>query len=197
MTGSMTGKVRIIGGRWRGRKLTVADAPGLRPTGDRARETLFNWLQHDIAGAHCLDLFAGSGALGLEAASRGAASVVLIERDRRLAQALENLAREWPGGEAVRVVHADALRWLEQTPGSWDIVMIDPPFDAALHQPALEALKQHGKLAANARVYLESGARADFEPGADWEVLKDKRMGEVRLQLLRSSGDQTQHEGPI
>lgn len=193
----MTGKVRIIGGRWRGRKLTVADAPGLRPTGDRARETLFNWLQHDIPGARCLDLFAGSGALGLEAASRGAASVVLVERDRRLAQALENLTGQWPGGEMVSVVHADALHWLEQAPGGWDIVMIDPPFDAGLHQPALAALAQPGKLAASARVYLESRARDGIEPGDGWQVLKDKRMGEVRLQLLRRSDNQTHQEGPI
>ncbi|MGB0514957.1 MAG: RsmD family RNA methyltransferase, partial [Wenzhouxiangellaceae bacterium] len=97
----MSGAVRIISGQWRGRRLRVPDLDGLRPTGDRAREVVFNWLQDRVHGTRCLDLFAGTGALGLEAASRGASRVTLIERDRRLAEALRRLASEWPGSEVL------------------------------------------------------------------------------------------------
>lgn len=181
----MTGKIRIIGGQWRGRKLTVPDRAGLRPSGDRARETLFNWLQAVTPGARCLDLFAGTGALGLEALSRGAASAVLVERDRQLAETLRQLAATWPGGERLEVVEADALRWLAGDQRQYDLVFIDPPFAEGLQGRVLDALLQGGYLADGARVYVEQDAREPaIEAGADLEVLRDKKVGEVRMTLL-------------
>jgi len=181
----MTGKIRIIGGQWRGRKLTVPDRAGLRPTGDRARETLFNWLQALTPGARCLDLFAGTGALGLEALSRGAASTVFVERDRQLAEALRGVAADWPGGERMEIVQADVLRWLADDHRRYDLVFIDPPFGAGLQRRVLEALIEGGHLAANARVYVEQDAR---DPGIDvgqgLEELRGKTLGEVRMTLL-------------
>src|SRR5690625_7049582 len=131
----MAGKIRIISGRWRGRRLKVPGLPGLRPSGDRVRETLFNWLQWDIAGARCLDLFAGTGALGLEALSRGAAKVTFVERNRKLVAALRELAASWPGGEGMEVVQGDVAGWLASQAGrnhdaSFDLVFIDPPFSS-------------------------------------------------------------------
>ena len=183
----MKGRLRIIGGRWRGRTLRVPDRPGLRPSGDRAREVLFNWLQGRTAGASSLDLFAGTGALGLESASRGAARAVLVERDRELASALDRVRDEWPEADGVEVVRADALRWLETADGPVDLVFVDPPFGDRLHARVLEALLRPGLLAPDARVYVESPAREPApvtESHAHWSVLRDKRVGDVRMQLL-------------
>ena len=132
------GSVRIIGGRWRGTRLPVPDRPGLRPTSDRARETLFNWLQPMLPGARVLDLFAGSGALGLEALSRGARSAVLVERDRRRCERLRAVADRLDGGGAARIVHADALGFLRAPTGErFDLAFIDPPFDLDLWGAAI------------------------------------------------------------
>jgi len=191
----MSGKVRIISGQWRGRRVQVPDQPGLRPTSDRAREVLFNWLRERVHGARCLDLFAGTGALGLEAASRGAARVTLVERDRRLSESLRGLAGEWPGGEALDVVRSDAIAWLKRGGADdsarfdlarFDLVFVDPPFDAGLHVDALRALADSGILEPDARIYVESSARAAppiAEDDADWRIVRDKRLGEVRMQL--------------
>ena len=140
--GGPAGSVRIIGGRWRGTRLPVVDADGLRPTSDRVRETLFNWLQPVLRGARVLDLFAGSGALGFEAVSRGAGSAVLVERDARLAAMLrDSLARLDAGGQ-VEVAQSDALAWLRGPAPKqrFDVVFVDPPFAAALWPAVLEAL---------------------------------------------------------
>lgn len=163
----------------------MPDRPGLRPTGDRVRETLFNWLQASIAGAHCLDLFAGTGALGLEALSRGAASAVLVERDRRLVEALREVSGEWPGGEKIEVVQADALRWLAGDTRRFDLVFIDPPFAEGLHHRVIEALADGGHLTPHARIYVEQDARdAKIDNGDRFEALREKILGEVRLTLL-------------
>ena len=130
-------EVRVIGGRWKRSKLPVADAPGLRPTPDRVRETLFNWLGQDLSGWRCLDAFAGSGALGFEAASRGADEVVLLERDRRQARCLTESAQRLKADQ-IRVEAVDAMAWMARCPpASFELVFIDPPFDAALVDPAL------------------------------------------------------------
>lgn len=194
----MTGTIRIIGGRWRGRRLAVPDRPGLRPTGDRARETLFNWLADRVAGATALDLFAGTGALGLEAASRGAARVVLVERDPALVARLESVRADWPGGETLEVVRADAPSWLAGATGPFDLVFIDPPFEAQLHDRTLAALGRAGLLARDARVYVESPARAPAPvSGTDsgWHVARDKRVGDVRMQLLARAEDDALETG--
>lgn len=169
------GRVRIIGGRWRGSKLEVAPRPGLRPTSDRVRETLFNWLQPQLPGAHCLDLFAGSGALGFEAASRGTGRVVLIERDGGLAQNLRDSAKRL-GGEQIDVVQADALAWLTPPPRErFDIVFIDPPFAAGNHAAACAAVAPW--LAPQAWIYVESARESRFATPADW---REHRRGETR-----------------
>lgn len=187
----MTGRIRIIGGHWRGRKLEVpADREGLRPTGDRARETLFNWLQMRIHGARCLDLFAGTGALGLEAASRGAGRVVLVERDGDLAAALRRIADQWPGGENVDVVQADALAWIDRASEPFDLIFLDPPFEQSLHQRALDAIAQSGIVAPGGLVYVERGIdEPEIDPDADYTVLRQKRQGRVVLSLLGFGSD--------
>lgn len=181
----MQGSVRIISGKWRGRKIPVPARAELRPSGDRVRETLFNWLQWELAGARCLDLFAGTGALGLEAASRGAARVVLVERDHLLIEHLRGLARDWPGGEVLEPVHSDVLRWLERAAGPFDVVFIDPPFDRELEQPVLDTLAGSELLSPGACIYVEQALRsAPLELPAGWQLRREKRAGEVRMSLL-------------
>jgi 16S rRNA (guanine966-N2)-methyltransferase len=178
------GKVRIIGGRWRGTRLDVPDAPGLRPTSDRVRETLFNWLQPVLPGARVLDLFAGSGALGLEALSRGARSAVLVERDAKLAAALRATATRLQGGEAAGVVQADAMAWLHQQPDNgFDLAFVDPPFDANFWGGVLPVLTR--KLAADAWLYVESSPEAEAEPPPEWAPHREGRTREVRYTLYR------------
>jgi 16S rRNA (guanine966-N2)-methyltransferase len=183
-TGAPTGKVRLIGGRWRGTRLAVPDAPGLRPTSDRVRETLFNWLMPVLPGARVLDLFAGSGALGLEALSRGATNAVLVERDPALAQALRETTARLQGGEAATVVQGDALAWLTaQPPASFDLAFVDPPFAAGLWSETLPRLLP--KLAARAWLYVESPPDAAPALPPDWELHREGRTREVRYALYR------------
>jgi 16S rRNA (guanine966-N2)-methyltransferase len=176
--------LRIIGGRHRGRRLRFPADVDIRPTPDRVRETLFNWLQPRIEGARVLDLFAGSGALGLESLSRGAAHVTFVERDRRACAAIEESAREWRE-TAFRVASGDALAWLSRAnDGAYDIVFLDPPYDAELAGTAAAALAQ-GWLAPDARVYLERRARValpDLPQG--WRELRAGRAGEVGYHLF-------------
>lgn len=181
--------LRIIGGRHRGRRLRFPADVEIRPTPDRVRETLFNWLRDRVVGARVLDLFAGSGALGLEALSRGAASVTFIEQDRRAASAIETLTAEWQESAAA-VVCADALGWLAgpyATKAAFDIVFLDPPFDTPLLRQAVIALATPGLLAADARVYIERRARdqlPELPPG--WQNLREGRAGEVGYHLFAS-----------
>jgi 16S rRNA (guanine966-N2)-methyltransferase len=185
------GTVRIIGGRWRGRRLPVPDLPGLRPSGDRSRETLFNWLAPYIHGARCADLFAGTGVLGLEAASRGAASVVLVEKAGPAARALKENAERLQAGESrgvISVLHSDAFLWLESLgPACLDLVFIDPPFEAGLEEKTLEQLALGDALEPGGLAYLETARQLDFMPGKAWEVIKDKVLGEVHMRLLKKA----------
>ena len=177
------GSVRIIGGEWRGTRLPVADRDGLRPTADRVRETLFNWLQPMLPGARVLDLFAGTGALGLEAVSRGAREAVLVERDPQLAEGLRQLAAKLPGGERVQVVCADALTWLQAARGGFDLVFLDPPFTGDLWVPALVGLD--GRLADQAWLYVESPVSSPNVPGRAWRPHREGQTREVRYALYR------------
>ena len=176
---SNKGKIRIIGGEHRGRRLVVPDRPGLRPTPDRVRETLFNWLGQRLDGLACLDLFAGSGALGFEAASRGAARVVMVESDRPAFEALQR-HRELLGARQVELVPGDALAYLAASRESFDVVFLDPPFRQNALAPALERLAP--RMAAGGRVYLE--ASAPLEATEPWRELKRARAGQVSYQLL-------------
>ena len=182
------GSVRIIGGSLRRSRLEVPNAPGLRPTPDRVRETLFNWLAPIIEGARCLDLFAGTGALGIEALSRGAGWVDFIERDPRLAQALrQNLERLRQTDAAVRC--ADALQTLGERPANaCDVVFVDPPFTETLWQPAVMALEGNGWLRAGALIYVEMPASAQLTVPETWSPHRESVAGAVRYSLYRSLG---------
>lgn len=187
---SAAGKVRLIGGRWRGTRLSVPALPGLRPTSDRVRETLFNWLTPVLPGARVLDLFAGSGALGLEALSRGAASAVLVERDPGLVAALRALAARLPGGEAANVVQADALSWLPaQADGGFDLAFVDPPFAAGLWDAVLPLVA--AKLRPEAWMYVEAPHDAVPQLPQSWRLHREGSTREVRYALYRRSGSAT------
>jgi 16S rRNA (guanine966-N2)-methyltransferase len=178
MTKTPPGHVRIIAGRLRGSRLPVPAAPGLRPTADRLRETLFNWLQGEVEGRRALDLFAGTGALGLEAVSRGAADVVLVERDPALVRSLEESLRRLKVGNA-RVEQADALAWLARGPEPrFDLVFLDPPFDAGLWQRAAQALAPW--LAPRAWIYVELARAAEFQPPDGWRLHRESGSRDVR-----------------
>lgn len=178
------GSVRIIGGRWRGTRLPVADAAGLRPTSDRARETLFNWLASKLPGARVLDLFAGSGALGLEALSRGASEALLVERDPKLAESLRQTVARLHAGAEAQVVAADAIAFLRAPlHGRFDIVFADPPFAANLWPAAFAALPPW--LAEDAWLYVESPPAAGVEPGAGFGLHREGRTRESRQALYR------------
>lgn len=181
------GRVRIVGGRWRGTRLDVPDVAGLRPTSDRVRETLFNWLQPVLPGARVLDLFAGTGALGLEAVSRGAAGALLVERDAALAAALSATAARLAGGDAVEVRRGDAVTAAAALPpGSIDIAFVDPPFAHDLWAPALAALEP--ALAADAWLYLESPSAQPARPGAGWRLHRELGTREAHCALYRRAG---------
>jgi 16S rRNA (guanine966-N2)-methyltransferase len=188
VTNPRPGAVRIIGGKWRRRKVPVLDKPGLRPTPDRVRETLFNWLQPVIPGSRCLDLFAGSGANGFEAASRGAREVVMVERDRDVALNLEKQAEVLQAQE-VWVIWTDALAWLRGAPAPFDIVFLDPPFRHGLLAPSCELLQTGGWLSPNAYLYLEyEGAELPPLP-EDWRIHRAGHVGQLHYWLaVASSG---------
>ncbi len=179
------GRVRIVGGAWRSRRIEVAARPGLRPTPDRVRETLFNWLGQDLSGLACLDLFAGSGALGFEAASRGAARVVLVERDRAVLAALAR-SKAALAADRVEIVAADAHAYLACAKERFDVVFLDPPF----RQNAVPALlgRLPALLAPGARVYAEGAA--PVEARGPWRELRRGRAGEVSYQLLGWGADE-------
>ena len=173
-------RVRIIGGEWRSRFIRFPDGRALRPTPDRVRETLFNWLGQDLTGKCCLDLYAGSGALGFEAASRGAQKVVLVERAGEVCSALEASRAALKAGQ-VEVIRADALEFLRTDNGVYDVVFLDPPYAENPWAALLERLAP--RLAADARVYCESRAMPVTLHG--WEVQRQGRAGQVNYQLLK------------
>ncbi len=186
--------LRIVGGAWRGRRLRFADTTAIRPTPDRVRETLFNWLGGRVVGARCLDLFAGSGALGLEALSRGAARVEFIEQDGTAARELGRLLQAW-GAHNAAVRRGDALRILERPSAEgrrepFDLVFVDPPFAAGLIASAAERLESGDWLAERAQIYVECAARDGPPPVPErWTLLKSKRAGEVGYHLFeRATG---------
>ena len=179
---SNKGRLRVIGGKFRSRVLRVPAQPGLRPTPDRVRETLFNWLGQSLDGLACLDLYAGSGALGFEAASRGASRVVMVENDRDVFLALKKTS-ELIGTRQVDLVLGDAFDYLERSAERFDVVFLDPPFRQNALPAVLERLAP--RLASAARVYVE--AADPVEPGGAWRELKRARAGQVSYQLLGRS----------
>jgi 16S rRNA (guanine966-N2)-methyltransferase len=185
--GSLPGRLRIVAGKWRSRLLPVADVAGLRPTSERVRETLFNWLAPTIEGARCLDLYAGTGALGIEALSRGARSVEFVEKSRLAASTLREVIRVLEAPNAV-VREADAIAFLKSgCTAPCDVVFIDPPFAADNYEELCRLLANNGWLAKGARVYLEQGLGQQVPDLPDgWLLLKEKTAGNVRYSLINT-----------
>lgn len=182
--GAQSGFVRIISGKWRGKKLPVADAEGLRPTTDRVKETLFNWLMHDTAQSTVLDCFAGSGSLGFEALSRYATFVTLVEKAPQLARQLQRHVQSLAANNA-EVINADCLQWLQrQALRQYNLVLIDPPFRQGLAIPCCQALEQQGWLTDSALIYLETEKELP-QSGmpANWQLLKEKVAGQLAYRL--------------
>jgi len=178
------GKVRIIAGEYRGRRIPVAQKADLRPTPDRVRETLFNWLGQDLSGRACLDLFAGSGALGFEALSRGAASAVMVENNSDALRALRENADKL-GARNLTVVRGDALEFARDSRGRFDVVFVDPPYRLRLQTAALALVRR--LLSERGRAYVESASAFEAPPG--WSVLKSARAGSVHFHLLTGKAD--------
>lgn len=182
---SGSGQIRIIGGQWRGRKLPVPDSPGLRPTTDRVRETLFNWLAPVMVDAHCLDCFTGSGALGLEALSRYAANATLLEMDRAVSQQLQKNLATLKAAHA-HVINTNTLAYLAQKGEPHNVVFVDPPFRKGLLEETLALLESNGWLANEAYIYVES----EVENGlpavpVNWSLYREKVAGQVAYRLYQ------------
>lgn len=178
-----SGQLRIIGGEWRGRKLSFPAADDLRPTPDRVRETLFNWLQGIIEGARCLDLFAGSGALGLEALSRGASEVVFVEQNPRIADQIRQHLATLKSTHG-RVITSDAFSFLRGPMTPFDVVFLDPPYRLDYLMQCCELLAQYGWLKNGSRIYLENSAKQGLPAlPPNWELLRSKSAGDVGYHL--------------
>ncbi|WP_022948078.1 16S rRNA (guanine(966)-N(2))-methyltransferase RsmD [Methylohalobius crimeensis] len=179
-------EIRVIAGRWRGRKLVFPPVAGLRPTPGLVRETLFNWLRAEVSGARCLDLFAGSGALGFEAASRGAATVVQVESNLRVLKMLMDNRRKL-GAEQIETVRGDVKRFLQRTPDrTFNLVFLDPPFGRGLVGACCRLLEAGGWLTPDAKIYVEAESELDCPPvPANWERLRHKRVGEAGCHLYQ------------
>lgn len=175
-----SGKVRIIGGQWRSRLITVTHEVGVRPTPNRVRETVFNWLGQTLEDKHCLDLFAGSGAMGFESASRGAESVVMVEINNSAFQALRSM-KEKLGATQVKLIKMDAMEFIRSDQNQYDVIYLDPPFQLNLLPKLLPQLPL--RLSKSGIVYLESDA--PFQPNDSWIVWKSGRAGNVFFQLLK------------
>ncbi len=173
--------VRIIGGQWRRRLLRFSDSAGLRPTPDRVRETLFNWLGQDLSGLTCLDLFAGSGALGFEAASRGAQKVVLVETDPKVAAALEENRRNLGAGEPLEIVRTDAVKFATSTQMRFDVLFLDPPYKQGWIDRVVPLLDRI--LVDDAVIYVE--AERTLAACGKWSTVKQGRTGQVHYHLMR------------
>jgi 16S rRNA (guanine966-N2)-methyltransferase len=178
------GSIRIISGLWRGRKLPVHDAQGLRPTTDRVKETLFNWIATDIPHAKCLDLFAGSGGLGFEAASRQAAEVTLLELNSKAFKQLQQNAQALKASN-LNILNQDSLNFLKQEGTAYDIVFIDPPFHQGLLEQTTYLLEQNHWLADHAMIYIETEKELEMPAlPSHWHLHREKIAGQVRFQLF-------------
>jgi 16S rRNA (guanine966-N2)-methyltransferase len=185
------GQVRIIAGKWRGRRLSVPDVKGLRPTPDRVRETLFNWLASQIVEAHCLDLFAGSGVLGFEALSRGAAEVVMVDHSYDVITLLQKELKLF-GAENGSAYQADIPKQLRPVDQRFDLVFLDPPYAKNLLLPTCFYLEEKGFLTNSAHIYLEAEhAIKDNELPPNWRLIKSQQAGQVFYHLAKRSVENT------
>jgi len=181
------GQFRVIGGQWKGRKLKFIEVEGLRPSLDRVRETLFNWLQSNIHGARCLDLFAGSGAIGIEALSRGASHLDFVELNKKAVRQLETNLGLLDADDG-NVIHQDAKQFLDKIDQAYDIIFIDPPFHKGIAQEILSKLAQTNLLKEGALIYLEMEQNLEVDISQSWELLKDKKAGQLQYRLYQFSG---------
>ncbi|MBM6550541.1 16S rRNA (guanine(966)-N(2))-methyltransferase RsmD [Marinomonas ostreistagni] len=177
-----TSKLRIIGGEWRSRQLPIPDIEGLRPTTDRVRETVFNWLNFEVPGARCLDLFCGSGALGLEALSRGAKDCTFVELNKQVAQQIQQNLKTLNAPQG-QVVHSDALSFLQRPSEAYDLIFLDPPFRKGLLDQVIPALDSQW-LKSGAHIYIERESEKELPPLPDnWQLLKEKKAGQLTFAL--------------
>jgi len=179
------GAVRIVAGRLRGSRIPVPEQDGLRPTPDRVRETLFNWLAPTIEGVRCLDLFAGTGALGIEAISRGAAWCTFVERERALCRQLSDTLARLRVADAAEVVQADGLAWLAAPGPAYGLVFLDPPFGTDAWEAAAQAIERGGRLAEGGVAYVESPREVQPRLPANWTLHREGHAGAVRFALHR------------
>jgi len=182
---SLNNSLRIIGGKWRGRKATFPDSEGLRPTSDRVRETLFNWLAPVITDARCLDLFSGSGALSFEALSRGAEHVTLIDASSKVSRQLQNNLHELQC-ENAKVLTTNAINWLKEeniTEKPFDVVFLDPPFNQQLMAPSCELLESQGLVEEGSYIYIETEANLPLHLPQSWHIHREKKAGQVAYYL--------------
>lgn len=189
---SSAGEIRIIGGKFKGRKLKVHDKDGLRPTTDRLKETLFNWLMLDIRNAKVLDCFAGAGSLGFEAISRGASSLLCIEKDKQAANQLKTNCGVLNADTQIQVLQGDFFAKAQQLTGPFDLVFVDPPFHKNMASKTVQSLFEQGLVTTDSIVYLEQEASSDFniatsEFAERFELIKEKKAGQVLAQLFRIS----------
>lgn len=180
----MKNKLTIIAGEWRSRQLTFEDVPGLRPTPARVRETLFNWLQHDVIASKCLDLYAGSGSLGFEARSRGAKSVVMVENNPQACRLIkENIVKL--SAQQIKIMHMDAFKFLAGNSTQFNLVFLDPPFEKGLAQQSCQWLEDKNWLAPSAKIYIEVENKLPLnDMPSNWQCLKNKKAGEVAYYLF-------------
>jgi len=182
----MNGSIRIIGGKWRGRKLSVLDKQGLRPTTDRVKETLYNWLMPIIQNSNCLDCFSGSGSLGFEAASRGAQSVTLLEKDKQVANQLKK-NKQLIASDNIDIYVTDTFQWLDKpAQKQFDVVFIDPPFHQSLIEKTVQLLENNHWLTSSAYIYIESETNHDLTSyiPSNWYLHREKTAGQVHSYLF-------------
>jgi len=181
------GYLRIIAGQWRSQRIPIPDAPGLRPTTDRTRETLFNWLAPHIVQANCLDICSGSGIFGFEALSRGAAHVTLVDKSSRVTKHLQEQKQKFKT-EKAEIICADVVQWLSQpATQQYDIAFIDPPFTDHLLQSICQPLAENEWLKPQALIYLEMALTESLSLPKEWEQLKEQKAGKVRYELWRKN----------
>ena len=180
----MKSKIRIIAGEWRSRQLLFEDTPGLRPTPARVRETLFNWLQQDVIGSRCLDLYAGTGALGFEAASRGAKSVSVVENNAQACRLIKENTVKLTANQ-IKIIQSDVFRFLAGDASRFDLVFLDPPFGKNMAQQTCQWLEDKGWLVSHAKVYVEVESKLVLEGmPLNWTLLKSKKTGDVGYYLF-------------
>lgn len=187
----LTNQLRIIGGQWRGRKIQFEDLPTLRPTSDRVRETLFNWLAYFIPGSQCLDAFAGSGALGFEALSRGAKKITMLDQNpkiiHRINESIEKLnCKQW-----VDLIQTDSIKWLkQQSEVSYDIIFLDPPYQSRLLLPSCNLIKKNQMIKPNGYIYIETDKNFELSQlPKEWKLIKHKKASQVVYNLFKNTSE--------